>query len=350
MIEKHPLRVLLWEPTIRCNLECLHCSNNCTISDIGKSKELTTQEITYELNEIAKHYNSKEILFIITGGEPLIRDDIFQIGYYAHRLGYKWGLTTNGLLLNKDRVQKLKKAHIDMIAVSLDGLEREHNILRNSNNSFKMTLKGIKNLLDNGFVDKLEILCCVSKINIDYLEPFIKFLDSLGIKRVRFMPIFSQGRASKNKNLLLDGQNLYNLLTFIKNYREINRNRYKIKISLSDDGYYGSEFEMRVRDNLHYCGAGIEWGAILYDGAVVGSTNISRKYIEGNIRDNSFISIWENRFYNYRKGREKLFEPYCKECQDWILCRGGGFHFLDENRDYNELCNYKKLKRAMYEK
>jgi len=337
-----PLRYLMWEPSLQCNLECLHCSNECTQSNTMESKELTTSEIKNELLDISKHYDANEIRFVVTGGEPLMRSDLMEVGEYAYSLRYKFGITTNGILLNQKSVQSLQKAHLSSIAISLDGIATHHDKLRNSIGAYDKTIKGIKCLFEQNFQGSISILCCVSSINVYHLEEFIEELIELGICTVRFTPIFGQGRATGQNHLMLSDEELYYLLNFIKEYR---KGETKINIALGDDGYYGVDFECHIRNSLHYCGAGIEWGAILYDGSVTGATHISNKYSEGNIRDNSFVEIWENRFYDYREGREALFAPYCKDCEEWVLCEGGGFHLLDQQLDGSELCGYKKLRR-----
>ncbi len=340
--EKHPLRYLLWEPTLRCNLECLHCSNECTTENTSRLNELTTEEIKNELSSIAMHYDPKEITFVVTGGEPLMRHDLTEVGAFASSLGYQWSITTNGLLLNKNTIRSLKEAHLGSIAVSLDGIEEHHDKLRNSQGAYRRTVENIRRFLASDNPATLSILCCVSSINVHHLGEFVKELMDIGVRRVRFGPIYGAGRAQGE--LMLSDEELLKLLVFIREERVRQRNR--IDISLSDDGYYGAEFECHVRRNLHYCGAGIEWGAILYDGCVSGSTNISRKYNEGNIRNDSFVDIWENRFDRYRRGRETLFAPYCADCEEWILCEGGGFHLLDQYLNGTQECGYKKIRSA----
>ena len=143
-----------------------------------------------------------------------------------------------------------------------------------------------------------------------------------------------------HRELNLNSFQLKKLLDFIAYYRA---NINKINLSLSDDGYYGPEYECKVRDYFHHCAAGVEWAGILHDGAVVGATHISREYIEGNVREDSFIDIWEHRFYQYREGRKELFAPYCKNCEHWDLCEGGGFHMISQYKYGIDKCAYLKL-------
>jgi len=337
--EIHPLRLMLWEPSLKCNLECLHCSDNCSPS-FSRDNDLSTNEIKSVLRDVANAYDASSITFIATGGEPLIREDLLEVMDYAVSLGFQWSMTTNAMLLTKEMALKLKKSKISAIAVSLDGLEREHNLLRGSSKSFQKAVEGINNLKEVGLKNKITIISCVNSLNIDSLEEFINFVERLDVS-VRLAPIFFEGRALLHKELKLSQKELKKLLDFIVEYR---LNRRKIDLTLSDDGYYGPEYECKVRDYFHHCAAGIEWVAILHDGAVVGSTQISRDYIEGNVREDSLVDIWENRFYRYREGRKELFAPYCKDCEHWDLCEGGGFHMLSKYKYDIDKCAYIKLK------
>lgn len=335
----HPLRLLLWEPSLKCNLECLHCSDNCS-PKFSRNSDLSTDEIKKVLLDIANAYDASNITFIATGGEPLLRDDLFEVMDYARSLGFKCSMTTNAMLLTKEIALKLKERNIS-VAVSLDGLEREHNMLRGSSVSFKKAIDGIDNLKKVGLGSRTTIISCVNSLNIGSLEEFIKFTENLNVYKVRLTPIFFEGRALLHKELNLSSKELKKLLDFIAYYRA---NINKINLSLNDDGYYGPEYECKVRDYFHHCAAGIEWAGILHDGAVVGATHISRDYIEGNVREESFIDIWENRFYQYREGRKELFAPYCKDCEHWDLCEGGGFHMISRYKYGIDKCAYFKLK------
>ncbi len=340
--EHHPLRYLFWESTLRCTLNCLHCGSDCFSDNATQHEELDSTLIKQELVDIAKHYDPKTITFAIIGGEPLVRRDIIDVGAFAAKLGYNWGITTNGMLLSDAKVAELKKANLKTIAVSLDGLEAHHDQLRNHKGSYKIVTAGIKRLLSDRFFEAFDIICCVNALNIDHLEPFVEELIALGVPKVRFTPIFSHGRASQHSHLMLSNEQVRKLLTFIKAYRTL-PNR-KIDVTLSEEGYYGPEFEGHIRDEMHYCGSGIQIGSILYDGKVTGCPSGSRNFIEGDIKNNAFIEIWNGRFERYRHGRKELFASECGTCEHWELCEGGGFHLLDQKINGATLCQYQKAR------
>ena len=333
----HPLRYLFWEATLRCNLNCLHCGSDCYKDNNVSSDELDISVIKNELSEIAKNHDPKLITFAIIGGEPLVRPEILEVGAYASRLGYHWGITTNGMLLDKEMIMRLKSSGLQTISVSLDGLEEDHDRLRNFQGSYQKVIKGMRLLVKTPFFRVFDAVCCVNKLNIDTLGTFVENLIEIGIPAVRFVPIFLRGRASRNTHLILDKKDYLTLLNFVTDIRKAEQ---RIKINLGEEGYWGPEWECQVRDYFHYCGSGIIIGSILYNGDVTGCPSVSRKFIEGNVKQAPFVDIWENGFIRYRKGKRELFRNKCGSCAHWDLCEGGGFHLLDQDFNQN-ICNYK---------
>jgi radical SAM protein with 4Fe4S-binding SPASM domain len=336
---KHPLRYLFWEATLRCNLNCLHCGSDCFRNNNTRSEELESSLLKKTLTEISQHYDPNKITFAIIGGEPLLRQDIIGVGSFASNLGYRWGITTNGTLLDREMIDKLRKAGLQTISVSLDGLEKAHDQLRNSTGCYQRVTKGIRLLVETPFYKKFDIICCVSKLNINTLPAFIETLIEFRVPAVRFVPVFSRGRASRNSHLMLETDDYHFLLEFIA---AIRKTSFQINISLGEEGYWGPEWECQVRDAFHYCGSGITIGTILYNGYVTGCPSVSRVFVQGSIKKQPFIDIWNEAFYPYREGKKELFSNKCQDCSHWDLCEGGGFHLLDQSQKSN-VCNYKRI-------
>ena len=143
---RHPLTYLFWECTLKCNLGCQHCGSSCGFGKTSR-EELSTDEIKKVFDTIAEDFNPKQIIIAVTGGEPLLRKDIFEVMKYANELGFSWGMVTNGTLICPEIVGKMKEARMSTISVSLDGLEKNHNWLRCNENGFKNTTNGIKLLV-----------------------------------------------------------------------------------------------------------------------------------------------------------------------------------------------------------
>src|SRR6185369_828866 len=114
--------------------------------------------------------------------------------------------------------------------------------------------QAIKKLLADPFFLKFDVICCVSRINIDRLEPFLDEMIALGVPAVRYTHVFSRVRVARNKGLLLDNAGYQRLLSFIAAKRS---SGLPIEVYLSEEGYWGPEWECAVRDDFHYCGSGI---------------------------------------------------------------------------------------------
>ena len=169
LAEKPVLYNLFWETTLRCNAKCKHCGSrageNCNIKD-----ELTTEEIKNALKSVAEKYDADKILLNITGGEPLVREDLFDVMAFARKLGFHWGMTTNGILINDEIIEKMKNTGMSTILISLDGLEESHDKFRGVPGSFKKIIENIKKLKNANFLDIVQITTVVNKINISELE------------------------------------------------------------------------------------------------------------------------------------------------------------------------------------
>jgi len=337
---RHRLGYLFWESTLRCNLACRHCGSDCLSDASTAARELPPEIVRRELSAIARHGDPAGTTFAIIGGEPLIRRDIEAVGAHAAALGFSWGITTNAMLLDASRLASLKAAGLATISVSLDGLADQHDALRLRPGAFSQVTAAIRRLVDAPFYRKFDVICCVSSLNIDHLEPFTDHLAALGVPRVRFTPVFSRGRAGAGSGLMLSGEQLRRLLAFAAQQRAARRD---IDVTLSEEGYWGPNWECRVRDGFHYCGSGIGIGTILYDGGVTGCPSVSRRFTEGNVLETPFPEIWEGRFSRFREGRRALAAPACGDCRHWDLCEGGGCHLFDPADQTTEPCSLKKI-------
>ncbi len=335
-----PLRYLFWESTLRCNLSCQHCGSDCLRDDASQDAELDSETIKRELRCIAQHYDPTQCTFAIIGGEPLLRQDCIAVGAYAASLGFRWGITTNGMLLSREVIKGLKEAGLVTISVSLDGVPADHDRLRRHDGSAAIVSRAIQDLLADRFYSVFDVICCVSKINIGRLEPFLAHLVRLGVPAVRFTPVFARGRAGRNSGLMLNRQEYRRLLRFVSDQRV---SQSAIKVSLSEEGYWGPAWECVVRDEFHYCGSGVLIGSILHDGRVTGCPSVSRKFIEGNVRETPFVEIWQKRFARYRQDRRQTFPQECSDCSHWDLCEGGGFHLLDPSGQIGKFCSLDKI-------
>ena len=162
----HTLKDLFWECTLTCNAKCKHCGSNAESKKY--ENELSTEEIKNAFKQIAEDMDASKILINVTGGEPLVREDLFEVMEYAtNELGFKWGMTTNGILLNDKNIKKLKKSNMETISISIDGLEETHDSFRGVPGSYKIITNNIKKLKDANFVKYIQVTTVFHKQNIN---------------------------------------------------------------------------------------------------------------------------------------------------------------------------------------
>jgi len=343
---EHPLRYLFWEATLRCNLACQHCGSDCSRDQESMHRELAPEFVCRELKAIAAVHDAREITFAIIGGEPLVRRDIDGVGAYAASLGYTWGITTNGLMLDAKRLASLKASGLGTIAVSLDGLAPEHDRLRNCPGAFRRVVGALERLVADPFYQAFDVISCVSTINVDRLQGLVDFLAGLGVPRVRFTPVFSRGRAGRNSPLMLAPAQYRQMLGFIAEQRGARRD---IEVTLSEEGYWGPQWECRVREGMHYCGSGTVVASILHDGRITGCPSVSRRFIEGDVKEIAFVEAWEKNFRRFRQGRRSAAPAACRKCEHWTLCEGGGFHLFEPAEAGRDTCSLRQIERQIQE-
>lgn len=335
----HPLRQLFWESTLRCNVHCLHCGSDCVAS--VETPDMPADDFLHVIDtEITPHVNPREVLIIISGGEPLMRKDLADVGRALKQRGYPWGIVTNGLALTAQRFSSLIDSGLRSITVSLDGLEKDHIWLRQHPLAFEGATRAIKMIIDhNNYFSSLpsgegagvglplafDVVTCVNQRTIDHLPQIRDYLWSLGVRDWRVFGIDPMGRAAQNPELILTDPQFRQLMDFIAAEREAGRH-----VSYSCEGYLGT-YEGRVRDHLYHCAAGISIASILIDGSISACTSIRGRYYQGNIYRDSFWSVWENGFKPYRdRSWMRRSEP-CKDCKAWSFCEGNGMHLRRED-------------------
>ena len=285
--------------------------------------------------EVTPHVNPHEVMVILSGGEPLMRGDIEDVGRALYRREYPWGMVTNGMLFTEERFRKLYAAGLRSVAVSLDGNEEDHNWMRGHVSSFKNAMRAIRLLASQERV-VWDVVTCVNNRNVQYLTQLKNLLYEAGVRQWRLFTIFPAGRASQHPDLQLPGEKLREVLDFIIACRKEG----KIHASFACEGFLGA-YEGKVRDHLYQCAAGISVASVLIDGSISACTSIRGKYYQGNIYKDRFWDVWEHGFQDYRN-RDWMRKGDCADCKMFRYCEGGGMHLRDEEGNLM-LCHLKKL-------
>lgn len=331
----HELNYFFWECTLRCNINCRHCGSDCHKE--ASVKDMPGEDFLKVTAEVSKYYNPNKVMIVITGGEPLVRMDLEDVGLELFKQGYPWGFVTNGIALTEQRFTSLLKSGLRSVTVSLDGLEESHNWLRGHKDGFAKAMEAIKLLINEKNI-VYDVVTCANPKNFNELEKIKELLIETGVKNWRIFSIDPIGRAKDNPELLLSGNQLLELMEFLKNTREEGR----IIASYGCDGFLG-DYETKVRDGIGYCRAGINIASILADGSISVCPNNSHKVIQGNIYKDKFMDVWNNKFQIMRN-KSWAKKGICTECKEFKWCRGNGLHLWDFEKDEVMMCHYNILK------
>jgi heme d1 biosynthesis radical SAM protein NirJ len=187
-----PGPVVIWNLVRRCNLTCKHCYSISADKDFPG--ELTTAEIATVMDDLRAFGVP---VLILSGGEPLLRPDIFEIATRAKVLGFYTGLSSNGTLIDEAMVERIAAVGFDYVGVSLDGIAATHDRFRRCDGAFELSLRGIRLCRDSGI--KVGIRYTMTEDNAHDLPALLRLLDDEGIDKFYFSHLNYAGRGNKNR-------------------------------------------------------------------------------------------------------------------------------------------------------
>jgi radical SAM protein with 4Fe4S-binding SPASM domain len=336
----HPLRYLFLEITRQCNLACLHCGSDCTKTPLHDA--LSTREWMAFLEQLSRRFSGKrdKPILVLTGGEPLLHDGLDAMLKAARAGGFPVGLVTNGYRLNATMVGRLVDRRVTSITVSLDGLRESHDWLRGRKGAYKRALRGIA-LLAESRIRLFDVVTCVTPRNLDELPALKQVLEERGVRRWRLFNIFPKGRAATHPELRLSADETRRMFSWIRTMRTSPDG--SLKPEFACEGYLPAALDRAVRDEPYFCRAGISIGSVLSDGAVSACPNISPDLIQGNIRDDDLLDVWENRFEPFRD-RRWMKQGACADCGEWRRCNGNSLHLFNFEKGAAERCYFDLLR------
>ncbi len=322
--------IAIWNLTNRCNLLCLHCYSKASLD----SKDtLTTQIIKNTIDNFEKN----DIKFIIfSGGEPLVRKDIFEIATYAKERNIITYLSTNGLYINPSNAKKIVDT-FDYIGISIDGDETTHDHFRALKGSYQKSLKAIKLIQDSG--GRVGIRFTLTKKTIHSLEHIFKLSELHDISKVYISHLVYSGRGEDNLNIDLDQTQRKKAVKFIIDkafsYYETNSNIEIVTGNMEQDAIVFLDIFSKKYPNLK---------DIMYKKLLTwGGNSAGRKLVNidsqgfikpdpffpkaiGNILEDDFSKFWnskENKLLNRLREHPRKILGKCSQCRYIEICNGG---------------------------
>ena len=318
---------LFFEITNRCNLNCRHCGSSCT----AEGQTLTVEDIEKTLISV----HPERPMVCLTGGEPMLHPDFYEIAKRVRSMGFYWGMTTNATLIDDSAALKLREAGMATVSVSLDGLEESHDALRQRKGAWRLALRGLRSLMNAGF--EPQVTTVLHRENFCELEPLYDLLCDIGIKSWRPVNIEPIGRACESGELMLKPEQFDRLFEFIREKRFDPDCGMEVTFGCSH--YLGVENERMVRDHYFLCGAGLFVASVRSSGDICACLDIVNKpeLVQGNIHKDDFMDVWKNRFKPFRRDRTADCAK-CAACPDRRICGGDSAHTWDYDKNEPLLC------------
>ena len=339
LYEAPRLRHFFMELTLRCNEHCFHCGSSCTAA--GAADELSLSEWKRVLTELAEDFAPEWPMLCVTGGEPLLYEDFFELMGFARDLGFRWGMTSNATLVTPEVAARLADVGMGTISVSIDGLPKTHDRLRATPGGYERAMAGIQNLIDVGAFRAVQVTTVVNHASIGELDALFEVLDGIDIDSWRVIGLEPIGRALKRPDLLLTADDQRRLFDFIRAKRAAG---YPLTYGCSH--YLGLDYEAEVREWYWLCNAGVYTASVMSNGDIGACLDIERRpeTIQGNVRRERFSDVWRERFGLFRRDLSER-NADCRACAHANLCRGGAHHSWDYDADRPMIC----LKGVLFE-
>lgn len=325
--------VVVWTTTRRCNLHCMHCYADSF--DKPYEGELSDLEARAMLEDMAAFGVP---VLLLSGGEPLYRDNLFGIAEYAHSLGIRTTLSTNGTLITPEVASQIKDSGFGYVGISLDGIGAIHDKFRGKRGAFDAALQGIRNCLAVG--QRVGLRLTLTRRTANNLPAIFDLVEREGIDRVCFYHLVYSGRGRRIVGDTLSHDETRTALDYIftKALEFHQRGLDKEILTVdnhADAGYLyltvereqGLERAKEVWDLLHSNGGNNSGVAI---GHVDNMGNVHPDQFSwsedlGNVRDRPFSEIWQdvsNPIMSGLKNRMPLLPQRCQECDFLEICNG----------------------------
>ncbi len=327
-----PGPVVIWNLIRRCNLTCKHCYS--ISADKNFPGELSTAEVFTVMDDLQQ---SGVPVLILSGGEPLLRPDIFEISRRAKDMGFYVGLSSNGTLITEENIGVIREIGYDYVGVSLDGIESTHDVFRRKQGAFAESLHGIRLCRDAGI--KIGVRFTLTQDNADDLPALLNLVDAEQISKFYLSHLNYAGRGNKNRahdaflettrqsmDLLFsrcwqaissggdveyvtgnnDADGVYLLLWVRKNFPHLEEH---MRIKLAQWGGNSSGVNVANIDNL----------------GVVHPDTFWWHYPLGNVKARPFSEIWQDTsdpLMAGLKAHPRKIKGRCGECQYFDICGG----------------------------
>jgi heme d1 biosynthesis radical SAM protein NirJ len=327
-----PGPVVIWNLIRRCNLLCKHCYS--ISGDVDFPGELTTEEVFRVMDDLKAF---RVPVLILSGGEPLLRPDIFVISRRAKAMGFYTGLSSNGTLITTENITAIADVGYDYVGISLDGIGATHDAFRRREGSFDAALNGLRLCRDRELKTGLRFTMTMD--NAAELPKLLELMDAEGIDKFYLSHLVYAGRGNKNRGR--DAERSFTRammdLLFERAWAAAKNGEAKEFVTGNNDAD-GAYLLLWVRKyfpghEAHMRGKLAQWGGNASGVNIANIDNLGNvhpdtmwwHYSLGNVRERPFSEIWRDTRDPVMKGlklRPRAIEGRCRACQYFDICGG----------------------------
>jgi AdoMet-dependent heme synthase len=308
-----------WHLTDRCNLNCRHCYQEGPSS--GEMPLPEIRSVVGEIGEMIKAWSDAyEIAFSpsfnVTGGEPFLRRDLFEILEIMGRHGFDLYLLSNGILIDRTKAEYLARLSVKGVQISLEGPEEIHESIR-GRGSFSSSLKGISHLVAAGI--NVTINMTLSELNAGTLTEMAALTKSLGVKRLGFSRLVPSGKGADLLALALPRERVKEL------YQKLLSTQIDGLQMVTGDPVASQMDPLGLGEDLGTvplggCAAGVSGLTIMPDGTIVPCRRLPVPI--GRVTKDSLRELWVTSPVLEALRDKSRYQGKCGQCSRWAACRG----------------------------
>ena len=339
-------RLVAWEVTRACNLACVHC--RAAAIDRPDPEELTTEEGLRLIDQIAGM--GQGIILILTGGEPLMRADVFDLAAHGTQQGLRVVMAPNGTLITPERARLMKASGIERISVSIDGAAAaDHDRFRGVQGAFDGLLAGLEHARQAGL--EFQVNTTVTRQNMPQLEEIQDLVVSLGAVAHHIFLLVPTGRGRALSGEVISAREYEDVLGWFYERRD--------KVSLQLKATCAPHYQRILRQRARAEGRKVDFQSFGLDAVTKGCLGgqgfvfVSHTgqvqpcgYLEldcGQVRQTDFAEIYRSSpiFLNLRD--KDKYQGKCGRCEYWNVCGGCRARAYEATGDYlaeEPLCLY----------
>ncbi len=327
-----PGPVVIWNLVRRCNLLCKHCYS--ISGDVDFPGELSTAEVFSVMDDLKRF---RVPVLILSGGEPLLRSDIFEISHRAKNMGFYTGLSSNGTLVSADNIKKIADVGYDYVGISLDGIGATHDSFRRKVGAFDAALDGLRLCRDNGIKTGMRFT-----MTMDNAAEFPKLLDLMEKERIDKFYLSHLVYAGRgNKNRMDDARRGFTRrmmdVLFDRAWEAARMGEPKEFVTGNNDAdgaYLLLWARERFPDKAQHIRAKLaQWGGNASGVNIANIDNLGNvhpdtmwwHYNLGNVKERPFSEIWQDKSDPIMAGlkeRPRAIEGRCGTCGFFDICGG----------------------------